>query len=87
MQRYKIDSNATDKESSGEPMPASNAGAINEKCDGEGESTIIDNWQQLFWGGQQLATISNNLREVMWSTISNNWQQLFWKCKPDQVTR
>jgi hypothetical protein len=35
-------------------------------------STIIDNWQQLFWGGQQLSTITNNLREVRWSTIIDN---------------
>ena len=35
-------------------------------------STIIDNWQQLFWGGQQLSTITNNLREVMGPTIINN---------------
>jgi len=34
--------------------------------------------QQLFWGGQQLSTITNNLREVMGSTIIDNRQQLFW---------
>ena len=52
---------------------------------------ISHNWQQLFWGGQQLATIgikyfwggqqlstiTNNLQEVWWSTIINNYQQLF----------